>query len=154
MDRGKSLTSALEVLHTRVGDCNEHTALYVALARALDIPARVAVGLVHLHGAFYYHAWAEVYLEENGRGLWLPVDPTLNEFPADATHIRLSRGGLEKQAAILGLIGRATLTFVDLELDATATPVLVGTGTSARPFEIALPKRDGTGHGCWSRPPR
>lgn len=149
-----SLPSALEVLRTRVGDCNEHTALYVALARALGIPARVAVGLVHLHGAFYYHAWAEVYLEEKGRGLWLPVDPTLNEFPADATHIRLSRGGLEKQAAILGLIGRATLTFVALDQDATATPVLVGGATSNRPFEIALPKRDGTGPGCWSRPPR
>ena len=148
-----SLPSALEVLHTRVGDCNEHTALYVALARATGIPARVAVGLVHLHGAFYYHAWAEVYLVENGRGLWLPVDPTLNEFPADATHIRLSRGGLEKQTVILGLIGKATLTFVDLELDATATPVLVGAKT-ARPFELALPKRDGTGPGCWSRPPR
>ena len=149
-----SLPSALEVLRTRVGDCNEHTALYVALARALDIPARVAVGLVHLHGAFYYHAWAEVYLEEKGRGLWLPVDPTLNEFPADATHLRLSRGGLEKQAVILGLIGRATLTFVDLELDATATPVLVGTAASAGPFSIALPKRDGSGPGCWSRPGR
>ena len=150
-----SLPSALEVLHTRVGDCNEHTALYVALARALGLPARVAVGLVHLHGAFYYHAWAEVYLEDNGRGLWLPVDPTLNEFPADATHIRLSRGGLEKQAVVLGLIGRATITVVDLDLDPTATPVLVGAAPSARrPLEIALPKRDGTGPGCWSRPGR
>jgi len=148
-----SLPSALEVLRTRVGDCNEHTALFVALARAASIPARVAVGLVHLHGAFYYHAWAEVYIEENGRGLWLPVDPTLNEFPADATHIRLSRGGLEKQAVILGLIGRATLTFVDLDLDASATPVLVGAKPSARPFEIALPKRDGAARGCWPRLP-
>ena len=25
-------------------------------------------------------------------GLWLPVDPTLNQFPADATHVRLARG--------------------------------------------------------------
>ena len=82
------------------------------------------------------------------------MDPTLNEFPGDATHIRLSRGGLEKQAAILGLIGRATLTFVALDQDATATPVLVGAATSNRPFEIALPKRDGTGRGCWSRPLR
>jgi Putative ATP-binding cassette/Transglutaminase-like superfamily len=95
-----SLPSAREVLRTRVGDCNEHTALYVALARALDIPARIAVGLVRLHGAFNYHAWAEVYVEENGRGLWLPVDPTLNEFPADATHIRLSRGGLDKLTVV------------------------------------------------------
>src|SRR5206468_3169401 len=43
-----SLPSAREVLRTRVGDCNEHTALYVAMARALGIPARIAVGLVHL----------------------------------------------------------------------------------------------------------
>ncbi len=33
-----SLPSAREVLRTRVGDCNEHTALYVAMARALGIP--------------------------------------------------------------------------------------------------------------------
>ena len=51
-------------------------------------------------------------------------------------------------------IGRATLTFVDLELDATATPVLVGTAAPAGPFSIALPKRDGSGPGCWSRPGR
>ena len=37
--------------------------------------------------------------EARGRGLWLPVDPTLNQFPADATHIRLARGGLDRQAA-------------------------------------------------------
>ena len=41
-----SLPSAREVLRTKVGDCNEHTALYVAMARAAGIPARVAVGLV------------------------------------------------------------------------------------------------------------
>ena len=60
-----SLPSAREVLRTRVGDCNEHTALYVALARALGIPARIAVGLVSVRGAFYYHAWPEVYLAES-----------------------------------------------------------------------------------------
>ena len=63
-----SLPSAREVLRTKVGDCNEHTALYVAMARALGIPARIAVGLVYIHGAFYYHAWPEVYLTE-GSGL-------------------------------------------------------------------------------------
>src|SRR6185295_5347056 len=71
-----SLPSAREVLRTKVGDCNEHTALYVAMARALGLPARIAVGMVYVHGAFYYHAWPEVYLDAGaGRGLWLPVDP-------------------------------------------------------------------------------
>ena len=61
-----SLPSAREVLRTKVGDCNEHTALYVAMARALGIPARIAVGLVYIHGAFYYHAWPEVYIDRAG----------------------------------------------------------------------------------------
>jgi hypothetical protein len=122
-----SIPSAREVLRTKVGDCNEHTALYVAMARALGIPARVAVGLVFMHGAFYYHAWPEVYVDEgSGRGLWLPVDPTLNQFPADATHVRLARGGLDKQSAILPLVGRLKMTVLDLELAPGATPILAG----------------------------
>jgi hypothetical protein len=150
-----SLPSALEVLKTRVGDCNEHTALYVAMARALGIPSRIAVGLVYLRGAFYYHAWAEVWIEEGEGGLWLPVDPTLNQFPADATHVRLARGGLHKQAAILGLIGQARLSVLDVELQPGSTPVLVGRPTAdLRPLELSLPQRDGRGRSCWSSPGR
>ena len=120
-----SLPSAREVLRTKVGDCNEHTALFVAMARSSGLPARIAVGLVYVHGAFYYHAWPEVFLRGRqwggGRrggtsGLWLAVDPTLNQFPADATHLRLLRGGLDRQAAILPLIGRLKMTVLDLEL--------------------------------------
>jgi hypothetical protein len=132
-----SLPSAREVLRTRVGDCNEHTVLYVAMARALGIPARIAVGLVYIHGAFYYHAWPEVYLAEGSgfrvpgsgaaeRGLWLPVDPTLNQFPADATHLRLARGGLDKQTVVLPLMGHLTMDVLDVELAPNATPILVG----------------------------
>jgi transglutaminase-like putative cysteine protease len=122
-----SLPSAREVLRTKVGDCNEHTVLYVAMARALGLPARIAVGMVYIHGAFYYHAWPEVFIEEgNDGGVWMPVDPTLNQFPADTTHLRLTRGGLDKQAAILPLIGRLKMTVVDVEMAASAVPVLVG----------------------------
>lgn len=151
-----SLPSALEVLRTRVGDCNEHTALYVALARAAGLPARSAVGLVYLQGAFYYHAWAEVYLAEaDGRGLWLPVDPTLNQFPADATHLRLARGGLDRQAVVLPLLGRLQMRVLDLRLRPGATPVLVGQAPQdTRPLDLPLPRRGGSGAGCWSSPPR
>jgi len=150
-----SLPSAAEVLKTRVGDCNEHTALYVAMARALGLPSRIAVGLVYLRGAFYYHAWAEVWIATGSdRGLWLPVDPTLNQYPADATHIRIARGGLDRQVAILGMVGRAKLSILDLDLRPGATPVLVGSPSDLRPLDIPLPRRDGTGPGCWSSPPR
>ncbi len=144
-----SLPSALEVLRTKVGDCNEHTVLFVALARSLGIPARINVGLVYVRGAFYYHAWPEVYLDEgNGRGLWLPVDPTFNQFPADATHVRLARGGLDQQTAILPLIGRVRMTVVQVDVTPGSTPILVGRQEAdLRPLAIPIPRRQDCG--CW-----
>jgi len=121
-----SLPSAREVLRTKVGDCNEHTALYVAMARSIGLPSRIAVGLVYMHGAFYYHAWPEVYIAEGRRGLWMPVDPTLNQFPADATHLRLARGGLDRQAAVLPLIGHLKITVLGVELAPGTNRVIVG----------------------------
>jgi transglutaminase-like putative cysteine protease len=149
-----SLPSATEVLRTRVGDCNEHTTLFVALARAARIPSRMAVGLVHLRGAFYYHAWAEVWIETApGRGRWVSADPTLNQFPADLTHIRLTRGGLDRQAGIIGMIGRAKLEVLDLKMRPGTAPILVGRSRDdKRPLDIPLPKHDGSGRTCWSKP--
>jgi transglutaminase-like putative cysteine protease len=92
--------SALSTLRSRVGDCNEHTQLYVALARAAGLPARVAAGLAYLDGKFYYHAWPEVWLER-----WVAVDPTFGQFPADASHLRFTVGGLGRQAELLRLMG-------------------------------------------------
>ncbi len=91
---------AVQVLHARSGDCNEHTQLYVAVARAAGIPARAAAGLAYVNGKFYYHAWPEVYL-----GRWVAVDPTFGEFPADAAHLRFVVGGLSRQAELIHLIG-------------------------------------------------
>jgi hypothetical protein len=147
-----SLPSALEVLRTKVGDCNEHTALYVALARSIGIPARINVGVVYVRGAFYYHAWPEVYIDEgNQRGVWLPVDPTFNQFPADATHLRLARGGLDQQAAILPMIGRVQMFVTEVEVAPNSTPILVGRQASdPRPLAIDIPRRQACG--CWASP--
>ena len=70
--------------------------------------------------------------------MWLPVDPTLNEFPADATHLRLARGGLDKQAAILPLIGRLKMTVLDMKLADNATPILVGRQSDLSPIRGRL----------------
>jgi hypothetical protein len=58
--------------------------------------------------------------------MWIPVDPTLNQFPADATHIRFARGGLDRQAAILPLIGRLKMRVLDIELAPGTNRVIVG----------------------------
>ena len=103
-----SIPSALQVLDSRQGDCNEHTVLYLAMARALGLPARSAVGLVYLNGSFFYHAWPEVWLGE-----WVAVDPTFGQYPADAAHIRFVVGGLAQQVEIIRLIGRLNIEVLE-----------------------------------------
>jgi hypothetical protein len=104
-----SIPNAAEVLEQRAGDCNEHTVLFTALARAAGIPTRVCTGLAFSAGQFYYHAWAEVWA-----GSWVAIDPTFGQFPADPLHIRLLTGGLEKQYEVLSLLGRdATIEILE-----------------------------------------
>ena len=107
-----SVPNAVQVLETLRGDCNEHTVLYVAMARALGLPARTAVGLVYVNDAFFYHAWPEVWLGE-----WVAVDPTFGQYPADASHIRFVIGGLAQQVEIVRLIGN-----LDIEVIAEGRP--------------------------------
>jgi hypothetical protein len=107
--------SAREVLGSQRGDCNEHTTLYTALARSIGLPTKMAAGIVYSEsifadGAFYYHAWPEVWLGDG----WVPLDPTFGQFPADATHIKLVEGALDRQMEIMGVIGRLRLTVVEV----------------------------------------
>ena len=82
--------SSLTVLQSLSGDCTEHTVLFIALARAAGIPARICSGIVFAKDAFYYHFWPEVYV-----GKWVQMDPTLDQVIADANHIQLGGSTLE-----------------------------------------------------------
>lgn len=104
------IPSAVQVLRSRRGDCNEHTQLYIALARSLGLPARSASGLALVRGKFYYHAWPEVWL-----GDWVAVDPTFGQFPADAAHLRFVTGGLAQQERLLRLIGHLKIDVIEAE---------------------------------------
>lgn len=99
-----AFSNALEALDSGRGDCTEHAVLFVAMARALGIPARVAVGVAYWPpgGGFGWHAWAEV----SAAGTWYTVDPTWNQPIADATHLKLADGGPAEQARIVMLLGK------------------------------------------------
>ena len=109
------IPSALQVLESRRGDCNEHTQLFVALARAVGIPARVTAGLAYLDGKFYYHAWPEILLNE-----WVAVDPTFGQFPADAAHLRFVVGGLTRQTELLRLMGNLKIDVLSVNRSSRA----------------------------------
>jgi hypothetical protein len=100
-----SLPSAVDVMENLRGDCNEHTILFVAMARSVGLPARICAGIVYLDGSFGYHAWPMVWV-----GQWVAMDPTFGQYVADGTHIILATGDLQSQYVVNSVIGRLSVT--------------------------------------------
>ncbi len=96
------IPDALTTLHTKMGDCNEHAALFAGLARSVSIPTRVVAGVTFHQGAFFYHAWNEVCLDNK----WLSLDTTKDQFPADITHIKFVEGETREMIRIGALLGK------------------------------------------------
>jgi len=99
------LPDALTTLNNRRGDCNEHAALFAALARSVSIPTRIVAGVTYFRQAFYYHAWNEICLGDR----WISIDTTTNQFPADLGHLRFVRGELQEQVRMGGLLGKLSI---------------------------------------------
>ena len=102
-------SSALDVLNNRAGDCTEVTLLFIALARAVGIPAREVGGVMYANEGqplFGWHAWAEIH---DGHQ-WVSVDPTWNQVYVDATHIKLSED--TNDWGWVNLLGRMRITVV------------------------------------------
>ena len=103
--------SAVASFKSKSGNCQTHSRLYTALARASGIPTRFVSGLVYQEGrGFLYHSWAESYIS----GRWFSVDPTYNQFPADVTHLKLLEGNLpQDMAPIIAIIGKIKMSVLD-----------------------------------------
>ncbi len=108
-----SFPSALDVAKTREGDCNEHTVLFTAIARSAGIPTRMAIGVVwsDVLGGFYYHAWPEVHIDNT----WIPMDPTLGQPIADATHIKFLEGNMDTWPKLMTYLGQVNIEILEIE---------------------------------------
>src|ERR1051325_226500 len=93
----KSVANAdpAQTLATREADCSEFSALFVAMARSLGLPARIVSGLAYSGDSFGGHAWVEVWA-----GRWIELDPTWGTHFVDATHIRNTSSSLVTSAAL------------------------------------------------------
>lgn len=97
--------TALETLEKRSSDCGGHSFLFIALCRALGIPARPVAGIqpdyyqgrfisrVDQQGGLGFHVWSEFYLPGYG---WVQCDTACGEgrniIGIDEPRIILSRG--------------------------------------------------------------
>ena len=86
---------AVQTLATREADCSEFSALFIAMARSLGLPARMVSGIAYTGSAFGGHAWVEVWA-----GRWIELDPTWGTDFVDATHIRNATNTLITTAAL------------------------------------------------------
>lgn len=103
------IPSALAVLNTRSGDCNEHAVLFTALARSAGIPTRIQLGAVYQSGRFYYHAWPACLLD----GRWDEFEPTFGDHRADAARISLAHGDLSAAGELAGAIGNIKIEIIE-----------------------------------------
>lgn len=58
--------------HQSKGICYDLTALYASMARSAGIPCKLVMGYSEYMGMDRYHAWCEVYVDDE----WLSIDPT------------------------------------------------------------------------------
>ncbi len=118
-DYTQAFATAAEVVETGAGDCTEHAVLLAALARAKDIPSRVAIGLVYMPSrqAFGYHMWNEVFIGDR----WTPLDATLARGGTGAAHLKLAHHSLDGPSAYAGFLpiaqvaGRLSIEIVDVQ---------------------------------------
>jgi transglutaminase-like putative cysteine protease len=135
------------LLQTRAGYCEQFAGAYAALARSVDLPARVAVGFTpgelqadgsyHVRGS-HGHAWPEVFLGAAG---WVPFEPTPGRgIPGGESYT----GVPEQQAGPDGEQTPASTT------TSTSTTVAAGAPTTAPPARSLEDLAEGGDEGAGS----
>jgi hypothetical protein len=103
--------TALDVLEGKKAECQGHTFLFTAFARAMGIPTRVVNGIAYApeYQGFLYHSWAESLVD----GHWISIDPTFGQIPVDATHIKFIEGeNISDLLPLVNLIGQVRLRII------------------------------------------
>jgi len=114
-----STTTARDVFVRRAGVCRDHAHLGVTFCRALNIPARLAVGYAVFDSPPPdFHAIFEAYLG----GRWQLFDPTRMSPPRELVRIAVGRDA--KDVAFATIFGQATSRKVLPRIAAAPSPAL------------------------------
>ena len=103
-----STTTALDVLHKRVGVCRDYSHLGIALCRSLSIPARMVVGYLHNLKNMDLHAWFEAFVG----GRWFTFDAVQPQ--PDGGRIVIGYGRDAADVAFITQFGDGTLQTMEV----------------------------------------
>jgi len=144
--------NATWVLETREGVCDEITTLFIALLRALNVPARFVSGVAYTNfqekDDWGPHGWAEVWFPEVG---WVPFDVTYKEFGyLDPTHIKLKDSIDSGEPTVQYQWSAVSARVEGRELDSRTTLRLKGLKGNPKVSLLVKPFRGVTGFGSWN----
>ena len=116
-DYSQAFATAAEVARS-AGDCKMHAVYLAAMARALGIPSRVAIGLVYLSStqSFDYHMWTELYID----GRWIGLDGTMAKGGIGGGHLKLADSSFDGVAAyssflpVMKVLGRLRVEVLEI----------------------------------------
>lgn len=80
-----NFTTAIDVINTKEGVCQDFSHLMIAILKHMGYPARYVAGMINGEGET--HAWIEVYYGDS----WFSFDPTNNKI-VDDNYIVLAKG--------------------------------------------------------------
>src|SRR5690606_25490526 len=126
-DFSQAFATASDVARDLTGDCTEHAVLLAALARANNIPSRVAFGMIYVpeHGGFAFHMWNELYVDD----AWRPFDATLGRGGAGAAHLKLGHSNLQASGGLQSfLVVGKIMGQMDIDLIASTPPIALDRG--------------------------
>lgn len=145
-------SDVVDTLASREADCLEHSELYVALARAVGLPARVVTGAALSGGSFGSHAWVEIFL-----GRWVELDPTWGLMEhVDATHLRFDGDAFTSYAMLNQLdleVTAARRTVADFQRDPIrlVKEFSLNAGTRDLAFDLPLTVKQTIGDAAWEK---
>jgi transglutaminase-like putative cysteine protease len=119
-------TTALDVFELRRGICRDFAHLAITFCRALSIPARYCFGYLPDIGAvpnpnpMDFHAWFEVWLEDESRGRWRTFDARHNR--PRIGRVPIARGRDAVDCALVTAYGPAQFNWLTVWADEVKTP--------------------------------
>ena len=128
----------------RKGYCEQFAAAFAVMARAVGLPARVAVGFTpgdlgpdgryHVHGR-HAHAWPELYLRTAG---WVPFEPTPGRgIPGGEDYTGVPAA--QDSGSVPTPESPSTTSPTSTVAPTTSAPASDGSGTTAPPTSLAAP---------------
>lgn len=112
------LATARQAAEGRKGDCTEHAMLVASACRAVNVPARIAIGLIYDEPSqsMVYHMWTEIWLD----GDWQPIDATRPHGDFNASRIKLAHNNLS-DASDVGIVMPVLQAAGRLEIEVLAS---------------------------------